>query len=215
MAAVSRERKLVTLWSAALETWCHQILYLRHVYPPSQETFAPTRFLGIATCQACRHPGVVRYITNTLNVIVPSILSGSISEISLVVMKDSFTVSETFTLTLDDMVSDATMNDIDDSLEQAERAMRDLILSTLSLEGLPRKSLTDDASFKIVAKTAADIDTQQCPELNKAFQEGTWYQPKICNSTDKEDKTKGTVRPLCNISLPGGGVMQMNLVFPD
>lgn len=36
--------------------------------------------------------------------------------------------------------------------------MRDLILSVLSLEGLARKKLTDDSSFKLTVKSAETID---------------------------------------------------------
>lgn len=192
-----------------METWCHEILYLRQVYP--RDTFAPTKFLGVS-CHACRHAGVVCYITTTLGVIVPSILSGSVTHVSLVLMKDAFTIDETYTLIVSSSVL-ATNTDNDDSLEvlqQTERCLRDLILSVLSLEGLPKKKWTNDASFKLTMQTAEQKD-DYCHELTTAFDQGTWYRPNRSDG-EVEANPNEKVRPLHHVSLPNGGTLQMNLI---
>ena len=145
--------------------------------------------------------------------IVPSIVTGSIAQVSFVVMKDCFHVSETFSLTLSPPPSpNINDNQIEqqESMEQIERCMRDLILSVLSLEGLVRKRLTDDSSFKLTVKTAERID-KLSPEMTRAFDEGTWYRPSIIENGEGCEKT-GKVQPLHHGSLPSGGTMQMNLV---
>ena len=86
-----------------------------------------------------------------------------------------------------------------------------MILSVLSLEGLARKRLMDDSSFKLTVKTFETIG-KPSPEMKRAFQEGTWYRPsKTENEKEKSEKT-GKVQPLHHDSPPsGGGTMQMNL----
>jgi hypothetical protein len=205
----SSSDKLVSLWSATLETWSHELLFQRHVYP--RDTFCPTKFLGVS-CHACRHPKVVNYIANALQVIVPSIVTGSIEHVSLVIMKDCFNVSETFTLTLSlPLTINDNQSEQQESLQHVERSMRDLILSVLSLEGLARKRLTDDSSFKLTVKTAETID-KLSPEMTRAFDEGTWYRPSIVELDKEESEKTGKVQPLHHGSLPSGGTMHMILV---
>lgn len=191
------------LLSATLETWCHQVLYAQQVYP--RDTFAATRFLGIA-CFANRHPAVVGYISDAIHVAAPALLSKSVNQVSLVVMRDSFTASDTFTLTLSDLAQiegEAPQG----LLESLERGMRELILSVKSLEGSPHKRLGDDASFKIFMRTTTDVDAY-CPEITKTFESGTWYRPNV----DGSDPTQtGSVRPLHEVSLPVCSI-QMSLI---
>jgi hypothetical protein len=191
------------LLSATLETWCHQVLYARQVYP--RDTFKATRFLGIA-CFANRHPGVVSYISDTVQEAVPALLSKSVNQVSLVVMKDTFTISETFTLTLSNLAQ-VLEGEPQGLLEALERGMRELILSVKSLEGSPHTRLGDDASFKISMRTTTDVVTY-CPEITKAIESGTWYRPNV----DGSDQTQtGSVRPLHEISLPVC-CLQMSLI---
>jgi len=56
---------------AALETWCHQLLYIRRIYP--SDSFANSYFLGVR-CKVNRHPGVVNYISQAVQVAVPALL---------------------------------------------------------------------------------------------------------------------------------------------
>ena len=189
----SLHQKWSALLSAALETWCHQILYARQVYP--RETFAATRFLGIA-CFANRHPGVVSYISDTIQVAVPAFLSGSVNEVSLIIMKDSFTISETFTLAFSNLAR--IEGEPHGLLEWLERGMRELVLSVLSLEGSLHERLGDDASFKLSMQTTSDVD-EYCPEISQAIEDGTLHRPYV-DGSDQAQSAKD--RQLHHISLP-------------
>lgn len=190
---LSLHQKWSALLSSTLETWCHQVLYARQVYP--RDTFTPTRFLGIA-CFANRHPGVVSYISDTIQVAVPAFLSGSVNEVSLVVMKDSFTISEIFTLTFSNLAQ--IEGEPHGLLEWLERGMRELVLSVLSLQGSPHDRLGDDASFKLSMRTASDVDAY-CPEITQAIKDGTLYRPNV-DGSDQAQSARD--RPLHHISLP-------------
>ncbi|CAB9513222.1 expressed unknown protein [Seminavis robusta] len=73
------------LVAAALETWSHHLLYIRRVYPSS--SFCDSYFLGIR-CKANRHPGVVEYIRDAVQVAVPVLLGQTASEFCLEVVDD-------------------------------------------------------------------------------------------------------------------------------
>lgn len=70
---------------AALETWCHQLLYVRRVYPSN--TFCDSYFLGIRY-KANRHPGVVEYISNAIQVAVPALMERVADEFCLEVINE-------------------------------------------------------------------------------------------------------------------------------
>ena len=131
----------------------------------------------------------------------------SVTHISLVIMKDCFTVSETYTLTLPSFALEEQ-----DTLANVERSMRDLILSVLSLEGMPRKRFTEDASFKLTVRTAGNNNNNEsCPEtLARALNEGTWYY-RPTNASAKETRNE-KVQPLFHLSFPSGSTLQMNLI---
>ena len=88
------------LVSAFLETWCHQLLSVRRVYP--SESFANSYFLGLQV-KANRHPSVVEYITKAVEVAVPALISSSSSssnnrvadEFSLEVVQEILDLSST------------------------------------------------------------------------------------------------------------------------
>ena len=89
-AVVSPVHMLV---SAALEAWCHQLLYVRRVYP--KESFCDTYFLDIQ-CKANRHPGVASYIQNAIEVSTPALVGPDnrvADEISLEVIDCQHTLS--------------------------------------------------------------------------------------------------------------------------
>ncbi len=79
------------------------------------------------------------------------------------------------------------------------------------MEGLARKRLTDDSSFKLTVKTAETID-KLSPEMTRAFDEGTWYRPSIVETDKEESEKTGKVQPLHHGSLSSGGTMHMILV---
>lgn len=82
-------KRLTTILGSALEVIVHQLLYSRKLYP--KDAFAPARYLGVQ-CYACRDPGVVNYIYNTLAVAVPAICTGNVTELSLVFYDDDQTL---------------------------------------------------------------------------------------------------------------------------
>lgn len=63
--------ELTLLWKGAMEIFIHQLLYVRKVYP--RDSFVSTRFLE-TQCHACRHPGVVSYISEALEMVVSELL---------------------------------------------------------------------------------------------------------------------------------------------
>lgn len=194
MASSPLRQQWVTLLSAALETWCHELLWVRAVYP--SDTFTATRFLGIS-CKANRHPGVVRYIEEAIQVASPSIVNGSVTDFSFLVLSHTFAVSERFTLTFSNL---APVDEGQEGmLEALERGMRNLILSVISLQGTPCKKLSDDASFKLTMRTTNSNDDaiRNCAELTRAVKNGAWYRP----GTESQEQGE-TVRILYHDSLP-------------
>ena len=67
------------LVSAFLETWCHQLLYVRRIYP--SDTFANSYFLGLQV-KVNRHPAVVQYISKAVEVAVPALMDNTSSSSS-------------------------------------------------------------------------------------------------------------------------------------
>jgi len=128
VASHSLKERWASLLGATLETWAHQLLYVRHVYPRS--TFAPTRFLATSAttrtntsnsggggggiqCKANRHPQVVSYIRDSVKVAVPAIVSGAVNEVSFVITEIDGASGlatadlETYTLTLNNASQEA------------------------------------------------------------------------------------------------------------
>jgi hypothetical protein len=181
-------RQFAALLAATLETWAHQLLFQRHIYP--RETFGPTRFLGIR-CEACRHPGVVSYITDTVGVAVPALMTAAADVLSLVVTttnEDSDRVDDDSHIIMETVVETYSLNvemlrdwrdrdsndDIGTTMLELERAMRDLVLRVLSLES-ERASSSDTVSFKLTLHLPEE--NRSCNELNHVFAEGTWFCP--------------------------------------
>jgi hypothetical protein len=207
-------RQFAALLGATLETWAHQLLFQRHIYP--RETFGPTRFLGVR-CQACRHPDVVSYITDTVGVAVPSLMAGVADVLSLVVTTTNEdlddvddiveTVVESYSLQVVEMIRDWRGMDNDDigmTMQELERSMRDLVLHVLSLES-ERASSSDTVSFKLTLHLPEE--NRSCSELNQAFTEGKWFcpdQPTPSSLTESTNVTQPRewIRPLHRVSTP-------------
>jgi len=86
VSSSSFKERFKALLGATLETWAHQLLYLRRVYPRS--AFGETRFLGVQRCRVIRHPDVVSYVRDAVRVAVPALVEGVADEISLSVLVD-------------------------------------------------------------------------------------------------------------------------------
>lgn len=166
-----------SLWSAALELFFHQILFTRRLYP--KETFTSARFLG-AQCRVNRHPDVVSYISEAVNVVVPAIFDGVCNEVSLEIFESQGNSSkrERFFLELSKLPSEK------DSVADIERDMQYLILSVNSLEG-NSLSWRSSASFKIQLFVSGE--EQNSANFNEGFAKGQWFCPHV---DSKETRAK-------------------------
>ena len=183
-AVKSLDEQFRALLKATLETWAHQVLYRRRVYPSS--TFCPTTVWGVR-CHACRAKQVVLYIQDSIEAALSSssnvLQEGLASRLSLVIVQeaplmeddngssldnndnnDDFVEKERLTLAFDHVRPVKNM----DELRQAERAMRDLILRTQSIpeNNNSKLQITDDTSFRLVwhlepTGTAAAVATNR------------------------------------------------------
>jgi hypothetical protein len=177
------EDEYLSLWFAGLEMFCHQVLYVRHIYP--KESFCLTRFLGVQ-CRANRHPEVVEYISNTLKVVVPALLKGASDELSLEIF-DQAKIMETlekYSLCfskqqLNNRATTAT-------IEQLERDIRDLILSVYTLEGLQSPAWSPSTTFKILL--FLPTENENCTELEDALSGGVWFCPNGDASRSEEKR---------------------------
>ena len=205
------KQRWLLLLAATLETWSHQLLYMRQVYP--QEVFTRTRFLSVR-CYICRHPSVVAYISNTIKVAVPSLVQNVANEIAFHITDER--KRKKGNDTPDDVVEDfmetkkmesielykirlsydnnlpnlnnslangsATPLDVNEIMNQLERAMRDMIIRVHSLES-SNMSWTDSVSFQLYLHIPTE--NESCPELNQAFTDGSW-----CESHTKQEKNE-------------------------
>lgn len=218
LSASQFQKQFSSLLSAGLESWAHQLLYVRHVYP--RETFAGSSFLGVR-CHVSRHPGVVSYITNTLKVAVPSLLSGVADEISLTIFDHrGDDDEEQYVLRFSDaQINNQISNDNGDAkfpletMQLLERGIRDLVLSAHALEA-GRATMSESVSFKLSLHIPEEDKT--CTALNEAFALGTWFAPTIRNSavtTEEGPRSRGRViRPLHNFSNASIGSIQFAML---
>lgn len=154
------------LLKASLEALCHQILYLRRVYP--KESFTPkVSIFGIGSCHASRHPGVVQYIADTLEQVVKAILAGLSEEIHLVLLTDTTEIAETYILNV------KQLGEAKESFGALERCLRDVLLGVNILDGSKTPKWGDDASFQIKLRTV-DAAPAKSSSLQKDLGDANW-----------------------------------------
>ena len=215
----SHTRQRLALLASTLEMWCHQILYVRRVYP--KDTFCPVGFLSATThCKANRHPAVVSYITDAIRVAVPTIfLQGAATELTLVVLNRAGNCTrqlESYSLDFSEL-SRSTQNfeggqDLNQQplwkvlcLDQLEREMLDLVLSVHSqgLAGKHRRGKSN-LSFQIMLRVTNREKVEiGCEEVDSALSAGTWYFPTT-------PKINEQVRPIHHVI----GFVQFSSTFP-
>lgn len=206
-AQSSSKPRLTSILGAFLETAIHELIYLRSLYP--HDAFSPSRHLQISV-HACRHPSVVNYIFNTLNVAVPSIVNGFIDGLYLIFYDEASGVlfeRYGFEFDLCEATSIHEFNGDDGSLfastsaktaitsekedvaykvQELERSLRDVLLSIISLDGTNmgrkrgRTNFTDTTTFKICLHTK-EIDN----DGNNATSQMT---PNSASSFDNNNK---------------------------
>ena len=161
--------RLSTLLGGTLESTLHELLYVRRIYP--RDSFATNRFLGVS-CHANRHPAVVDYIYNFLEVAVPALCCGTADELALVVLDSppgkAETILERFVFSFDT----ADMNGkiraameargdpdtrISGLVRFLEPRLRDLLLQVVSMNGMDirRPSMSGGGGR---ARAAAELD---------------------------------------------------------
>jgi hypothetical protein len=159
MSISSLKKRWTDLLNATIETWAHQILYQRHVYPVT--SFTPTRFFG-AKCYANRHPEVVKYIQESTTLGLQSLAAGAADQMALIITDERNGVErelERYTIELALLSKpewDQEAHSVD--IERLERSMRNLILN---LQGVDRGKVSSSESltFKMVVHcTKVDLD---------------------------------------------------------
>lgn len=191
-SAASLDEQFTGLLKATLETWAHQVLYTRRIYPSA--SFAPTTVWGIR-CRACRAKEVVLYIRDSIETGVTALRKGSASCLSLVIVEERDTYEDDFRLMSSSMeeegeddpavekerltLSFVRVGQIRDAeiLEQTERSMRDLLLRTMSLPDRRGQAvITDSTSFRLVWHL--EPDQSDYGDMNRNFDNGTWIESK-------------------------------------
>ena len=204
------QRRSSPLWSAALETWAHQLLYHRRVYP--KDTFGTATFLGLKTyCN--RHPQVVSYIRDTIHLGVPALLDGTADQFSLVITRDveqrngqidGATIATTEVLeeyiiritNFSRILDGKTANQSNIADHELERSFRDLVLA---IHGLDRNTSSPSPSMTF----RLDVHLQEMGELSQkihaALETGHWYSPS-------RDQKGSVLRPLYQAATPAGNL---------
>ena len=228
LSSAQFRKRFAGCFGAALEAWAHALLYQRRVYPSS--TFTASAFLGVRF-HVCRHPGVVSYVTDTLRVAVPALVSGAANELALTIVDTQDIQGEEdgggaveleryvlrFHFQLDD--DSASMRTVE-AIERMERGLRDLVLSALALEHgrccETNNSNDDDGdsgvSFRISLRVPEEDRT--CAELNEAFATGAWYAPSSTNESGdgKAKASARVIRPLHQFSDEAVGSIQFAML---
>ena len=170
--------RLSSLLGGTLEASIHELLHVRRIYP--RDSFAPNRFLGVS-CHASRHPAIVDYVYNFLEVAVPALCAGTADELALVVLDSPpgkpETIMERFVFSFEtaDMTSKmrAVMeargdpeSRIMDLVRFLEPRLRELLLQVVSMNGMDvRRPSTRTSGKKGNTRAGADVD----PAANMTF----------------------------------------------
>ena len=188
------------------------LLYQRRVYPSA--TFTASNFLGVRS-YASRHPAVVSYVTDTLKVAVPSLVSGVANELALTIVDlnrdphNSHQELERYVLRfhLHHTQPDGKNNSgiTIETIEQTERGLRDLVLSVHALEhgrstigagtdvsSSNKEEGYDDSGVSFRLSLHVPEKDETCAQLDEAFATGTWYAPSAAsNNSDEESGSAG------------------------
>jgi len=158
------------------------VLYIRRLYP--QESFCPTIFLDIK-CRVNRHPEVVEYISQTVEMAMSAVSTGDSQEISMILFDQATAIEyETYRICFNEKVTYS-----DSRKGELERELRYLLLSVHALEGLKNPRWPQEATFRVMILLPAAVKNSTI--LKQALQEGSWYSPG-----DESSKPLGPRRPI-------------------
>lgn len=207
IASNAHNNNMESVLGAGLETWAHQFLHVRRVYPKA--TFGHVRFSGIQ-CYVNRHPDVVQYIRETVQLAVPAILQGCVDQVSLIVT--CYESREGFPETVEECRNmeecQIRFGDIPkDSMTEAEleQCFRDMILRLGSLEGLSSTYLNETGvSFRLELGMSSAESMPQV--LHAALCEGRCMESSSDWGMTGNSSRGIVVRPLCQSNLSFGKV---------
>lgn len=220
LSASQFQKRFSACLGAALEAWAHMLLYQRRVYPSA--TFTASTFLGVRS-YVSRHPSVVSYITDTLKVVVPSLVSGVATELALTIVdldhegEDDGSAQELERYVLRfHFPSTKELNPTMETIDQIERGLRDLVLAAHALEhGRSTEAINDDSGVSFRLSLHVPEKDQTCAELNEAFATGAWYAPSAgaIEANGNESQPRGrVVRPLHQFSEAAVGSVQFAML---
>lgn len=197
------------LLAAGLETWAHQFLYSRRVYPKA--TFGNVRFSGIQ-CNVNRHPDVVKYIHDTVSLAAPGIIHGSVDQISIIITCYENSSQEGLDETVEECKKleecqirfgkfhkDRVENMADNVEAELKKCFREMILRLGSLESMPTHYLNAIGLSFQMELSMSRMSSESLPvQLHTALSEGLCVE----STSDWETKGRGVVvRPLCQSDL--------------
>ena len=204
------------------------VIYQRRVYPSA--TFTHSSFLGVRL-YVSRHPGVVAYISDTLRVAIPSLVSGVAQEIVLTIIDEnanyvqdkeedgacptSNSMLEGYILRFHVPPTDIAAPNTTtlEAIDHMERGLRNLVLSTLALEhGRPSSTSEDDAGISFRLSLRVLEKDRTCAELNEAFATGAWYAPSAAEGSSSSKPQGRVIRPLHQFSESCLGSIQFAMV---
>jgi len=234
LSAAQFQKRVSACLGAALEAWTHMLLYQRRVYPSA--TFTASTFLGVRS-YVSRHPLVVAYISDTLQVAVPSLVAGVAQELAFTIV-DQNAMSDHDDGNEEEQCSRSCSQDLKkyvlrfhdfqpeayaqnnsttmETIEQIERGLRDLVLSAHALEhgrqAIPRGGDESGVTFRLSLHVPEKDQT--CSELNEAFATGAWYAPSAPEGSDDSKPNGRVIRPLHQFSEASFGTIQFVMLKP-
>jgi isopenicillin N synthase-like dioxygenase len=190
-AEADREELMTTLWKGALEVFVHQLLYIRKVYP--RDAFCASRFLGVQ-CHVCRHPRMVSYVNEALQVVVTELLlKGSCNEfvVEIYDQVNMMSYEEYYISFVSHTVTVAPIEDV-------EKDLRDLICSVGTVGRVASSRWPDSVSFRILVQcTCQDSVSNADRPVNPNF-EAKWYR-----AYRKNDRTEDQRRTIYDVPSCG------------
>jgi len=205
----TNESSLKDVLKEALGVCIHELLYIRKLYTSNLDKqsddansvlFAPLQYLDISV-HAMRHPQVVLYIENFLNLAVPAFCSGMGDEIRLVFYNEDtdesieehvFKIDESLfkqhaasiVLFTKDHHTEAQKSEIHNRLVSLEREMRNLVLRIIRLDvrtssSLPSsQELPPNTNFKLILNITerAAMESDGHDVVSQAVKDGSWIQ---------------------------------------
>ena len=167
-----QQRLSILLWKSTFEMFCHQILYVRKLYP--KDSFMKTRHLGVQ-CYVNRHPDIVSYITETVSMATHALIEENTSTAISTIIFDQITLRsyEKYTFSFDNGNVRRRNTASTTSIEEQEQDSREFVLSILTLQGITTPNWGSSMTFRIELFVPNKIKSES--RLNDELIEGKWF----------------------------------------